>query len=623
MGKLTGLLKQALAPDAPPRVYGSQSDPARCVFFGRAPPPASDPSTAVEVFEHCLYEHALQHDELERKRHEGHAEARAHYCLQLSAQELMIIAEAMIGRPCFYEHLDNSPDLEPLGNVQRQSWGYVAATRFDTEHSSLYMYSCAYDNVEGIVSRYQLLDPDGPKGASIQHMRNIVTNQAWVLENSYCKRGARPGTYLAGVRYLPADRCYVYTPPVTTSWEFFLPHQTADLSALPYQHKFFGAGVRASALGWDRLCLRGPPALLSRCSAGGGARLVLGFGGGGRGGGAGPAGAGPAGRGRYLFRWHLPSRPARFSAARGPGRVQNPESLWGAIPKQALDLLAIKTYSLNRASMENSNVPPSAPPATPAPADKDAAPPEEPETTISALPPAPATPSKAPARPLGRPGDVNHLVAVASDVIAGIPEPQARAQVMTAVQDLVDTMYKEINNLQDLQQLRASRAAEEAVDELARFYGIFLTPDDQQRMRQELTVLQKSSMSEPESEFHRRWASVASSAVSHAAAASGVELKPGGWQTNKRVLASQPPASVTLRAPGSELQEKLVKASQRASNVLAPASAPAQQLLHKRAHEESPAAKNEHTNPMRKYLFVEGGLQLRLPDSGSKRQRTY
>ena len=226
---------------------GVQTDPARCVFYGPEPPAVPEPELdrAVEVVEHCLYENALAHGDLERKRYDPAlpAEARQHYMEQLSRDELALLAVPMVGRPCFVEHWDNADDYDPVRDCGdfRQSWGYVAATRFDPATSSLYMYSALHGNVEGLASAYRLRDPAGPKGASIQHLRDSLNHQAAVLENSYCAQGARPGTYLLGWRFLRPERCY-RNPGPTNSSRVLLPHQVADLSALPYFRRRRGGG---------------------------------------------------------------------------------------------------------------------------------------------------------------------------------------------------------------------------------------------------------------------------------------------------------------------------------------------------------------------------------------------
>eukprot|EP00808_Paulinella_micropora_P016867 g77640.t1 len=559
-------------------VEGVQADPARCVFYGPEPPavPAAEADRAVEVVEHCLYENALAHDDLERKRYDPAlpAEARQHYMEQLSRDELALLAVPMVGRPCFIEHWDNADDYDPVRGAGdfRQSWGYVAATRFDTATHSLYMYSALHQNVEGLASAYRLRDPGGPKGASIQHLRDSLNHQAAVLENSYCAQGARPGTYLLGWRFLWPERCY-RNPGPTNSSRVLLPHQVADLSALPYFRPRAGggrggAGARAASPSL-------PPAwaaTLARASLRPLLSLPVAY----------PAPRNPGAvwrgipRAAFLRLWQQTTHLRLGRASHVRAMYSQP----AAHHVQAPTLLGVRASAAEVAA-PSAAAPPAADGHTGAEAPPEhpsaAAPTPAPTTTTAegAAPPAPAA-DEAALRPAATTTPaagvvVGEIVQKASRSIQKIADPAVQREVCATMQELVDTLYEENQHLQaQNEHFRASKS-QGLKEALLRYLGVFNSAAQQRHMSEDLDRLlgdgSRGQVSDELADLLRACCDRDYLTAATAAAASGRRLAPGNWESDYRLVIRSAAEDAVPAAP-QPLKAQLQTVQEHAAAVL-------------------------------------------------------
>lgn len=184
------------------------------------------------------------HGELEPARHDPRlpVEVNLENHLELSREELALSLDHLVGRPVFFEHMDNHEDYEPLPamstklGLKRESWGYNAHTEQDPVDGSVYVYAQAHDSMAGRTMESALQTQGGPGESSLQHTRDVVRNKIGMNEVSSCARGKRPHTLYLGKQWVPDEEITKQRVAPTTS-SYVPPSEMVDLSSLPYVNK--------------------------------------------------------------------------------------------------------------------------------------------------------------------------------------------------------------------------------------------------------------------------------------------------------------------------------------------------------------------------------------------------
>lgn len=193
-----------------------------------------------------IYWRPRAHGELEPARYDPRIPVAVNLenHLELSREELGLSLEHLIGRPVFFEHMDNHEDYEPLTfmsktlGLKRESWGFVAYSEQDPVNGSVIVYVQAHDSTAGHAMEGSLQSKDGPTESSLQHTRDIVRNRVAMNEVSSCARGKRPLTLYLGKHWFSPEELPVLKRRVTpTTSSSVCPSDMVDLSSLPYVNK--------------------------------------------------------------------------------------------------------------------------------------------------------------------------------------------------------------------------------------------------------------------------------------------------------------------------------------------------------------------------------------------------